>query len=217
MIPVSIVIITKNEATAITACINASKLISDDIIVIDNDSTDGTPHIAFEYGCSVYHEHWDGYGANKNKGIAYAKYDWILSIDADEVPDEELVRALHEAELDDPAIVYDIRFRSYFGKTPVLFGAWGRDHHIRLFNRKLVNWSQPPVHETLILPPVVKIKKLNGRLHHFSVKDSNEYYNKTAHYAKLSAQKYFNSGKKATAINCTWPLFFTSLKTIYCS
>ncbi|HZX57306.1 MAG TPA: glycosyltransferase family 2 protein [Mucilaginibacter sp.] len=198
MTPISIVIITKNEAESIAACIKASKQITDDIIVVDNDSTDGTPGIARSLGCRVYHEHWDGYGANKNKGIEYAKYDWILSIDADEVPDEELIRTLHKAELSNPEIVYDIRFMSYYGKKPILFGAWGRDHHIRLFNRKLVRWSEPPVHETLILHPVIRIKKLQGYLHHYSVKDSSECYLKTIHYARLNAEKYFISGKRAT-------------------
>jgi len=208
MIPVSVVIITKNEAEAIAACIKASKTISDDIIVIDNDSTDGTPVIAFGYGCRVYHERWDGYGANKNKGIKYARYNWILSIDADEIPDEGLVCALHETTLDDPKIVYDIKFISYFGRKPVRFGTWGRDHHIRLFNRKLVRWNEPPVHETLLLPRTIKVKKLKGHLHHYSVKDNNDSYAKTLHYAKLSAEKYLKSGKKATPVKLyVAPLF----------
>jgi glycosyltransferase involved in cell wall biosynthesis len=200
MIPISVVIITQNEAEAITTCVNASKLITDDIIVIDNDSTDGTPGIASRLGCRVYHEHWDGYGSNKNKGISYARHDWILSIDADEVPDEELIRALHETALNNAKIVYDIRFRSYFGKKTINFGSWGRDHHIRLFNRKLVKWHETPVHETLVLPSTIQVKKLKGCLHHFSVKDSNDGYAKTIRYARLSAEKYFIGGKKATAV-----------------
>ncbi|MFI5161090.1 MAG: glycosyltransferase family 2 protein [Sphingobacteriales bacterium] len=208
MAPISIVIITKNEAEAITACVKASKQISDDIIIIDNDSTDGTSIIARRLGCRVYHEHWDGYGANKNKGIKYARYDWILSIDADEVPDEEMICVLHKADLGNPEIVYDIKFISYFGKKQIHFGAWGRDHHIRLFNRKLVKWSEPPVHETLLLHPVIRVKKLHGHLHHYSVKDSSECYLKTVQYARLNAEKYRISGKNATFVKLYFaPLF----------
>jgi glycosyltransferase involved in cell wall biosynthesis len=199
MVPVSVVIITKNEAEVIASCINAAKLITDDIIVVDNDSTDQTPEIAYTCGCRVYRKNWDGYGANKNKGIALAKYNWILSIDADEIADAELIRSLHELKFDNPEIVYDISFKSYYGQKPIHFGTWGKDHHIRLFNRKLVKWSEPPVHETLILSPLIMIKKLKGHVHHYSVKDSNEYLNKTIQYAKLSAVKYLISGKKATA------------------
>ncbi|MDB5134097.1 MAG: glycosyltransferase family 2 protein [Mucilaginibacter sp.] len=208
MVPVSIVIITKNEAEVIASCINAAKLISDDIIVIDNDSIDETREIAYKNGCNVYRENWDGYGANKNKGIAVAKYNWILSIDADEVPDEELVRALHNVKFNNPEIVYDIRFKSYYGQKLIRFGAWGRDHHVRLFNRKLVKWSETPVHETLILPATIVTKRLNGYLQHYSVKDNNDFLNKTIHYAKLSASKYLASGKKATPVKLyVAPLF----------
>ena len=198
MVPVSVVIITKNEAEIIASCIKAVRLITDDIIVVDNDSTDETREIAHTYGCRVYRENWDGYGANKNKGIAYARYNWILSIDADEIPNETLIRALHGIKLDRPEIVYDISFRSYYGQKPINFGSWGRDHHIRLFNRKLVKWSEPPVHETLVLPPNIIIKKLDGQLHHFSIRDTSEFLNKTMHYAKLSAAKYALSGRSAT-------------------
>jgi len=100
---------------------------------------------------------------------------WILSIDADEIADAELINALHELILDDPKIVYDIKFQSYYGQKLIRFGSWGRDHHIRLFNRKLVRWSESPVHETLILPETVSIKKLGGHLHHYSVSDAAEF------------------------------------------
>ncbi|HTI58387.1 glycosyltransferase family 2 protein [Mucilaginibacter sp.] len=200
MTPISVVIITKNEADSIARCIKACRLISDDIIVVDNESTDGTASIAFRKGCYVYHEDWDGYGANKNKGIYYAKHDWILSIDADEMPDEELIRDLRNLTLHNREVVYDIAFKSYYGKKPIRFGAWGRDHHIRLFNRQLVRWNEPPVHESLILSPVIKVKKLKGHIHHFSVKDNQECSDKTVHYAKLSAEKYFLFGERGSLV-----------------
>jgi glycosyltransferase involved in cell wall biosynthesis len=198
MVPVSIVIITKNEAEVIASCLNSAQLITDDIIVVDNGSTDTTTQIAYKFGCRIYHEKWDGYGANKNKGIAQAKYNWILSIDADEIADLELISALHQIKLDDPGVVFDIAFRSYYGHKQIRFGSWGRDHHIRLFNRGLVKWSESPVHETLMLPKTVSIKKIKGHLHHYSVKDGKEFLSKANHYAQLSAGKYLISNKKPT-------------------
>jgi glycosyltransferase involved in cell wall biosynthesis len=200
MVPVSIVIITKNEADIIASCIEKSRQVTDDIVIIDNGSTDGTLAIAGNYGCQIYKMPWAGYGANKNIGIGAAKYNWILSIDADEVPDEELVKSIHKIEFADANTVYDIKFRSYFGKKPINFGSWGRDHHIRLFNRETVKWSETLVHETLLLPENVQVKKIGGRLHHYSVKDVEEYESKGAYYAKLSAKKYFKAGKKASAV-----------------
>ncbi|MDB5157342.1 MAG: glycosyltransferase, partial [Mucilaginibacter sp.] len=51
MIPVSVVIITKNEAEVLGDCIAAAKLITDDIVIIDNYSTDATVNIAAAGGC----------------------------------------------------------------------------------------------------------------------------------------------------------------------
>ncbi|WP_158797197.1 glycosyltransferase family 2 protein [Pedobacter sp. L105] len=202
MVPVSIVIITKNEAEGIADCLKMAVLISDDIVIVDNDSTDETLAIALAHGCRVYQDCWKGYGANKNAGIEQAKYDWILSIDADEVPDLDLIRSLHNLKLNDISSVYDIKFRLYFGKKPVRFGYWGRKHHVRLFNRKLVKWSeQQKVHENLIFPQGVKKKKIEGCLHHYSVKDVHECRSKAVFYAKLSAEEYLQRGKEANFIN----------------
>ncbi|MEO8886937.1 MAG: glycosyltransferase family 2 protein [Mucilaginibacter sp.] len=212
MIPVSVVIITKNEAEVIAKSINAARLITDDIIVIDNDSDDDTEGIALSNGCRVYQKAWGGYGANKNKGVELARHDWILSIDADEIPDVELVLAMYDLKLEDENVVYDLKFRSYFGKKRIRFGNWGRDHHIRLFNRRQVRWSEPLVHETLVLPKHIKTEILTGHINHYSVKDNLECVNKAVYYAKLSASKYYQSGKKANLVNMYLSPLFSFFK-----
>ncbi|HTK19977.1 MAG TPA: hypothetical protein VL442_10705, partial [Mucilaginibacter sp.] len=73
-------------------------------------------------------------------------------------------------------------------------------HHVRLFNRTKVKWSASPVHETLLLPKNSTIKRLDGHLHHYSVKDAVEFMSKADHYAKLSAGKYLMNNKKPTFI-----------------
>ena len=214
MIPVSIVIITKNEAGVISRCINSAKLISDDVVIVDSGSTDDTLDIAATCGCHIIERPWDGYGANKNKGIEMAKYDWILSLDADEVPDEGLIKSLHTLKLDKPETVYDIKFRSYFGQKPVRFGSWGRDHHIRLFNRKLVRWSETMVHETLVMPENIAVKKVPGRIHHYSVKNLADYNRKCSYYAKLSAGQYLRDKKKAGIVKLYLSPLFGFIKNL---
>lgn len=194
MVPVSIVIIAKTEIDIITGCIEQAMQITDDIVLIVNNITD-VPERNLPY--RVYKEVWEGYGANKNKGIEKAKYSWVLSIDADEIPDNELIRSLHDIDFGNPAVAYDVKFRSYFGDKLIRHGSWGRDHHIRLFNRDLVKWSDTPVHETLLLPAYVTVKKIGGHLHHYSAKNIVEYANKSSYYAKLSAKKYFGAGIRA--------------------
>lgn len=198
MIPVSIVIITKDEAAILGRCLKMASFISNDIVIIDNGSTDATLKIAEAFGCRVFQKSWDGYGANKNKGVALARYNWILSLDADEIADVQFINTLHNLSLDNPAMVYDITFRSYFGDKLIRFGTWGRGHHQRLFNRKLVRWSETEVHETLVLPRGVQVERIGGNLHHYSVQNMAECEKKATHYARLSAVKYANAGKKTT-------------------
>jgi glycosyltransferase involved in cell wall biosynthesis len=216
MVPVSIIIITKNEAGIISRCINSARLISDDVVIVDSGSTDHTPEIARNYGCRIVERPWDGYGANKNKGIELAKYDWILSLDADEVPDEVLIKSLHNLKLDEPTNVYDIKFCSRFGQKPIRFGSWGRDHHVRLFNRKSVRWSETMVHETLVMPANVVVKKIPGRIHHYSVKNSADYNRKSTYYAKLSAGQYLRDGKKAGIVKLYLSPLFGFIKNYLC-
>jgi len=213
MIPVSVIIITRNLADIHPACINQAKLISDDIVVIYNGNKNDENNACGICGCRLYHEKWDGYGVNKNKGIAVAKYNWILSIDADEIPDDDLIASLHSLKYENPDVVYDIKFKSYLGEEPVKFGRWGMDHHIRLFNRDLVRWSETMVHETLILPNGIKIKKMSkGRMRHYSVKDIEEYKRKSTYYAKLSAEKYLRTGKHTGALKLYLSPLFGFLK-----
>lgn len=199
MVPVSIVIITKNEADIIAGCIEQAMQITDDIVLIVNNTADAADENR-PAALRVYKEVWEGYGANKNKGLEKAKYNWVLSIDADEIPDSELIVSLNQLDFNNPAVVYDIKFRSYFGDKLIRYGSWGRDHHIRLFNRGLVRWSETLVHETLVLPEYIGVKKISGYLHHYSVKDIAEYAGKSSYYAKLSAKKYFATGIKAGII-----------------
>lgn len=200
MVPVSVVIITKNEADIIWRSINMARIITDDIVVIDNGSTDDTEQIALANGCRVFHKSWDGYGANKNKGNLYARYNWILSLDADELIDDEMIAALHGLDYGREHVVYDINFKTYFGHKLIRFGNWGRDHHIRLFNKKMVKWSELPVHETLLLPKNIMKRKLAGHIHHYSVKDHDECQSKGIHYASLSAKKYYNNGQRSNFV-----------------
>ncbi|ASU35165.1 glycosyltransferase family 2 protein [Mucilaginibacter xinganensis] len=212
MVPVSVVIIAKSTADIIEGCIENARKITDDVIIIYNGPEEDTLHAATNSGCRVYKKTWEGYGANKNKGADEARYNWILSIDADEVPDDGLISAIQNLNFKDKNVVYDIKFRSHFGGKLIRFGSWGRDHHIRLFNRELVKWSETLIHEKLTLPKYVRKKKIKGHIHHYSAKGAGEFDLKCSYYAKLSAEKYFRDGKKAGIVKLYFSPIFGFLK-----
>ncbi len=195
---ISIVVVCKNEAGVIERLLQTVQAISDDIVVYDNGSTDGTVEIAQHYGVNLHQGKWLGFGKTKHKAVTLAKHDWILSLDADEVPDEALLRELKAMPLDDAETVYDIRFKNFLGSKHLKRGEWGGDHHIRLFNRRHVNWNEARVHEELVIPRRVRVKKLKGSILHYTMKDMADYSTKMVHYALLNAEKYFERGKKVT-------------------
>ena len=196
----SIVIICKNEDDVIADTLKSFQGLTDDIVVYDNGSTDNTVDKVKQFNARLHEGAWEGFGKTKMKAIALAKYDWILSLDADEAIDEELKRSLLALQLNDDKEVYELCFKNYIGKKYLRHGAWGSDKHIRLFNRKIVKWNDAPVHEQLIIPPDVTVKKLNGYVLHRTVKSIEMYKEKMKHYATLNAKKYYMQGKKSSWI-----------------
>jgi glycosyltransferase involved in cell wall biosynthesis len=193
---ISVVIITKNEAHIIANTLQSLANLTDDIVVVDSGSTDETVAICKKHHAHIIETGWAGYGINKNKGINAAKHDWILSLDADEAIDTELEQSLLQLTLTNDDEVFNIRFKNFFCGKWIRFGEWGFDWHIRLFNRKKVQWNNVAVHENLVFPDRVKITKLKGNILHYTVQSRHEYDNKTDHYARMNARKYAEAGKR---------------------
>ncbi len=194
----SIVIICKNEAAVIERTLKSVQGVTDDIIIYDNGSTDQTMQLARQWGARVEQGSWEGFGATKRKANALARYDWILSLDADEALSDDLREELQQLQLRDENIIYDLPFQNFLGSKALRFGEWGGDHHIRLFNRKVVNWNNAAVHESLITPEKIKVQKLSGAVLHLTMKDMEEYSRKTVQYAMWWAENSFRNGKKAS-------------------
>jgi glycosyltransferase involved in cell wall biosynthesis len=207
---VSVVIICKNEAGVIADTVLAAQKASADIVVLDSGSTDGTQQILQQYNVRILHEEWVGFGPTKNKAIKAAQHDWVLQIDADERIDDTLANYIKQATPEDEITVYNMRFRNYLGETALLHGEWGKDRHIRLFNRKAVLWNDAEVHEELILPPGCKIIQPPGYVHHVTAESKVELRQKMDYYARLSARKYQAQGKKYSRLRmiCSPPVNF---------
>ena len=196
--PLSVVIITKNEAHIIGTTLQSLQGLTDDIIIVDSGSTDATIEICKKFNAIIIETTWDGYGQNKNKGIDAAKYNWILNLDADEAIDAELKAAIVQLELNDEETVYNFKFKNFFCNKWIRFGEWAGDKHIRLFNRNKVRWNTAAVHEGLLLGNKTKVVMLPGNILHYTTQNIDEYIGKTIAYAKLNAQKYQLQGKQAS-------------------
>ena len=145
----SIVIVCKNEEGNIERVLQSIVGLTDDILVYDNGSTDNTISILQQYGVRVHQGEWMGYGKTKNQAVRLAKYDWVLSIDADEALDNGLQQSLKTIRFNSTSDVYQVHFKNLLGEKHLRWGEWGNDKHIRLFNRQVVNWDEAMVHERL--------------------------------------------------------------------
>ncbi|MEO7314233.1 MAG: glycosyltransferase family 2 protein [Ginsengibacter sp.] len=211
----SIIIITKNEQNNIGRTLSSIKELSDDIIIVDSGSTDETLTICKEFNCRIIETDWKGYGETKNIGNQAAKYDWILSIDADESVGQQLSSFLLSLSPDNNNLIYLIRIKNFFCQKLIRFGSWGNDNHLRFFNRKNTKWNNAAVHESLVFEEPPQIKKANGYLLHYTYNTIQEYLDKVDYYSKLNAEKYYRKGKKATFVKLYISPAFTFVKDYF--
>lgn len=186
---ISAVIITNNEEQHIANCINSVLPIVDEVIVVDSGSTDRTVEIANDLGAKVSVKDWEGYGTNKNFGAKIAAYDWILSIDADEVADEDLQKAIKDKKLIEEELYLINNITNYCGHW-IKYTEWRPAFKFRLYNRKNSKWNIRKVHEGLEHLVEPKLVKLKGAMLHYSYTDYAEHLAKTENYARLSAEQW---------------------------
>jgi glycosyltransferase involved in cell wall biosynthesis len=172
--------------------------VTDDIVVLDNGSTDRTREIIAGTSARLVIGKWQGYGKTKNEAARQAKYDWILSLDADELVDDDLKKFLKETALENDNEVLVVRFKNYLGDKHLKYGEWGDDKHIRGFNRNKVKWDEEAVHEKLYLPASVNKKFADGYILHYTAKNLHDYSEKMRCYALLNAEKYAANGKSSS-------------------
>ena len=212
MPPLSVVIICKNAAATVPRTIRSARTVSDDIVVVDSGSTDGTQGLVKTAGGRLIQSEWLGYGGTKNLGNRAARHDWILSLDADEALSEELVNSIRAIDWSNKNAVYTIKRLNYFGAQPIRFGEWRNDWVDRLFHREVVEWDAAPVHENLVIPLSADIIKLKGVLHHYTASSLEAYKKKLDQYAQLMAERYYARGKYSSALKIYGAPVFSFVK-----
>ena len=127
--------ITKNEACNIAACL-ASVSFANQIVVLDSGSTDGTADIAKDLGAEVtINANWQGFGVQKNRALALARCDWVLSLDADEQLSPALQLQVQRVLSAPQFSAYAVPRLSSFCGQYMRHSGWYPDYVVRLFRR----------------------------------------------------------------------------------
>ena len=198
MVNLSVVIITFNEEKNIERCLRSVKSVADEIVVLDSFSTDQTPAICLEYGVKFFQHTFDGHIQQKNRAIGFATYPNVLSLDADEALDEKLCDAILKAKNDFRCEGYYMnRLTNYCGHW-VKHCGWYPDKKLRLFDSSKGHWAGINPHDKYeLLAGDKNTGHLEGNILHYSYYSIQEHYKQVEYFTTISANAYFNAGKKA--------------------
>ena len=169
---ISVFVIALNEADRIGQTVTAARMLSDDVVVVDSGSTDGTQAIAESLGARVIHHDWPGYGAQKRFAQQQCRHAWVLNLDADEVMTAALVDEIRAtfANQDPPADAYRMRIVDVIpgeAKPRPFAYAYNR---IRLYRKDKGEFSVSPVHDVVQMAAGASTRQLDGVVFHFSMR-----------------------------------------------
>jgi glycosyltransferase involved in cell wall biosynthesis len=208
----SVIIITKNEAEHIDRCL-ASVRWADEIIVLDSGSVDNTVELCRTYTDKVFVTDWPGFGVQKQRALAKAQGDWVLSIDADEIVTPELKEEIAVALQQEHYMGYEIpRLSSYCGRQ-MRHGGWWPDYVLRLFRRECGQFTNSVVHERLVVQG--ETGQLATPLLHDAFVNLDEVLHKVNSYSMLGAKMLYHRGVRSSLSKAVFKGFWTFIRTYW--
>jgi glycosyltransferase involved in cell wall biosynthesis len=197
--PVTVTVITRNEATDIADAL-ASVAWADEIVVIDSQSTDDTVAIARRFTDRVEVRAWPGYVAQKNYAASIATHDWILSLDADERVTPALATEIQSRlSAAAPNAAFRIpRVTFHLGRW-IRSTDWYPDFQLRLYDRRAAEWTGRYVHEAIAVRGAVG--QLRGELQHYAYRDIADHLETIDRYTTLAARQMHEAGRRAGALD----------------
>ena len=195
MIQISVVIITFNEEKNIARCLDSVKEMADEVVVLDSFSTDKTKEICLAKGVNFFEHAFDGHIQQKNRAITYAKYPYVLSLDADEALDDTLKRSILEIKKNaDKDGYYMNRMTNYCGHW-VKHCNWYPDKKLRLWKSAKGKWTGINPHDKYELHEGDKnTGYLKGDILHYSYYSVEDHYKQVEYFTNIASTAYFEKG-----------------------
>lgn len=204
-VPVSVVVIAKNEEGRLSRCLD-SVLWADEIIVVDDESTDTTIEIAKRYTNRIFIRAMDIEGRHRNWAYAQAKNLWVLSLDADETVTPELVEEIRQTLAANPKENgFTIPRRNFIGDYWVRWGGWYPSPQLRLFRRDKFRYEEAAVHPRAFMDD--PCGHLKSDMLHYSFRDIEDMFAKLNNQTSREAQKWFDAGRPMRFGHFLWRTF----------
>jgi glycosyltransferase involved in cell wall biosynthesis len=216
-LPLSGVIITYNEADRVGAVVQALATLCEEVLVVDSGSTDGTQALCESLGARVVYHPFASYGLHKRYAVTQAQHDWVLLLDADEVPDAPLLAAIRGCFAGQEPAVHGFaiaRTLVFLGRT-FSHGKESRQLQYRLFDRRHAEVTTADLHDAVVVQGPTPT--LPGRLLHHSYRSLSDYLTKFNKYTTLTANELRKQGKSRSQwyTIASWPLYFIKQYFIY--
>lgn len=200
----SVVLSVHNEEKLLEEALKSIRNLADEIIVVDNESTDRTVEIAKKFTDKIFSHKNTPLVLNKPKNFGFSKAtgDWILSLDADERVSAELAKEIRSilSTIHHPSSTIQgfwlPRKNLVFGKW-LQHGIWWPDYQLRFFRRGKGKFPGIHNHEFLVVEG--QTEKLKSPLIHQSYTSITQYVDKFNHtYTDNEVENFIESGKKIT-------------------
>lgn len=195
---ISALLIVYNEVNHIQEVINNISF-SDEIIVVDSFSTDGTvSELAQFKHVKTIQRKFDNFADQRNFAMQQATHDWVLFIDADErITDALKSEIITTVNSPTDAVAFMVKRLYFFNKKRIFFSGFQTDTTYRLFKKDRANYIEDKiVHE---MPQIDgKSEILKNNMLHYCIDNAPHYKAKMEHYASLKALELYKKGKKPT-------------------
>lgn len=212
-VTLSIVIITKNEEDKIARCLENVKW-ADEIIIVDDMSTDRTVEICSSFGVKVIRNESKGnFDNQRNIGIDNSSSDWILQMDADEVITDKVKEEIFKV-LKNPGkfVAYKFKRKNFFLGHFMEYGGW-YGYMTKLFKKNCARYIGKSVHETLRVDG--RVGMIDADIEHYPFASIGQLIERANSYASVEAKVMLDEKGILSKKNIRYNLTIRPLKLFW--
>lgn len=195
---ISVAIITLNAATELERCLDSVSF-ADEVVVLDQGSSDQTAEVCARYGAALHQTAWLGFGPTKQKAAELCRNPWVLSIDSDEKVTPELRVAIEKLPEQPAEAAFAVNRLSRFLGKWIRHCGWHPEYVTRLFDTRRARFNAKPVHEGVETEG--KVGRLDGLMLHYTYETMEQYIDKLNRYTTLAAEEMHAEGRSASLVS----------------
>ncbi|HKP18459.1 MAG TPA: glycosyltransferase [Gaiellaceae bacterium] len=196
------VVLARNEEQAIGPALASLAGWVDEIVVLDDGSTDGTARVSREAGALVVAvEHTPHFQARRNLGLLHTSAEWIFVLDADERVPARLAEVLLALVRED-SHAFDavaIPFKNLFCGTWITNPVWYPNYHPRLLRRGSFRFQEAVHSHPVVEGPTLQLPLDEAlAIVHESARDLEHYLGKLNRGTSLEAEELLAAGASSS-------------------